>query len=149
MGKIIAYCREGCHYSNNSKNVLTDIKNLINTKLLNNENNNLEVVINIIPNTDNDKNNIKQTLKSIIGNHSTFPIIIYESSKENKYFIGGDSDLVEIMNFVNSFNNDNYNKDNLSTYISNKLTNTNLNNEGKRRLIYNLLLLKNKLINKK
>ena len=148
MGKIIAYCREGCFYSNNTKSILLDINSLIRKTSFNSKpNNNLEIIINSVPNTEREKNNVKQSLKHLIGNHSTFPIVIYETSNGHQYFIGGDSDLVEIMNFVDTFNN-NVNITDLSSCLSENTLNRinpNLNEEGKKRLICNLLLLKNKI----
>lgn len=138
MGKIIAYCREGCFYSSNTKNVLSDLKTLIS----NNSKSNLSIEINIIPNNETDKNAIKTKLNSLIGSYSTFPIIIYETTKGKQFFIGGDSALSEIMNYVNSFNQTK--TSNFSSCITiNELANF---DEGKRRLICNLLLLKNKIV---
>jgi hypothetical protein len=138
MGKIIAYCREGCFYSANTSSVLTDLKKLI----LNNSNSNLSIEIHIVPNNEMEKNIIKTKLNSLIGSYSTFPIIIYESSKGKQFFIGGNSALEEIMNFVNSFNQINVN--NFSSCMSNNTLAQ--YDEGKRRLICNLLVLKNKIV---
>lgn len=143
MGKIIVYCREGCHYSNNTKNILTNLQEKINAS----KTNNLSITINIVPNIEFEKNKLRKQLEPIIGNYSTWPVIIYESTQGNKFFIGGDSNLNEIMNFVNSFSGQ-LNVNELLTCISseslNKI-NPNLNDEGKRRLICNLLLIKNKI----
>lgn len=143
MGKIIAYCREGCHYSNNTKNILLDLQIKINALKINN----LSIVINAIPNVESEKNKMRKQLEPIIGNYSTWPIIIYESTQGKKFFIGGDSNLKEIIDFVGRFNGQ-LNVNELLTCISeeslNKI-NPNLNDEGKRRLICNLLLMKNKI----
>lgn len=143
MGKIIAYCREGCHYSNITNNILSDLQIKINALKINN----LSITINIIPNIEFEKNKIRKELESIIGNYSTWPIIIYESTQGNKFFIGGNSHLNEIIEFVSKFNGK-LNVNELLTCISeeslNKI-NPNLNEEGKRRLICNLLLMKNKI----
>ena len=89
---------------------------------------------------------IKNKLQSIIHNYSTFPIIIYESTEGNNFFIGGDSDMKQIINFIDSF----HNMSQISASNSNQISNINLPsniniNEGKRRLTYNLLLLTNKI----
>ncbi len=138
MGKIIAYCREGCFYSSNTNNVLSNLKNLT----LTNSNSNLSIEINIIQNNETEKNAIKTKLNPLIGSYSTFPIIIYETTKGKQFFIGGNSALENIMNFVDSFNQ--IKVSNFSSCI----TNNELSefDEGKRRLICNLLLLKNKIV---
>ena len=136
MGKIIAYCRDGCGYSSNTSNVLSDLKKIISN------NSNLSIEIHIVSNNEIEKNEVKTKLNLLIGSYSTFPIIIYESSKGIQFFIGGNSDLEQIMNFVNSFNQININ--NFQSCISN--TTLTQYDEGKRRLICNLLLLKNKII---
>jgi hypothetical protein len=138
MGKIIAYCREGCFYSSNTNNVLSNLKKLIS----NNSNSNLSIEINIVPNNETEKNMVKTKLNPLIGSYSTFPIIIYETTKGKQFFIGGDSALGEIMNFVDSFNQ--VKMSNFSSCITNnELAEY---DEGKRRLICNLLLLKNKIV---
>lgn len=143
MGKIIAYCREGCHYSNNTKNILEKLKEKINAS----KTNNLSVTINMVPNIEFEKNKLRKQLEPVIGNYSTWPIVIYESTQGKQFFIGGNSNLDEIMNFVNTFNGQ-LNVNELLTCVSseslNKI-NPNLNDEGKRRLICNLLLIKNKI----
>ena len=45
MGKLIAYCREDCYYSNNTSTILTNLKNI-------NSNNksNFDIIINKVSN---------------------------------------------------------------------------------------------------
>ena len=141
MGKIIAYCREGCGYSLNTKNILLELSDEIKRK----NNKTLSVLINPIKNEVSDKNNILNSLGNLIGNHSTFPIIIYESTKGKQFFIGGNNDFMEIINYVDSIK-EKINFNDLSTCMSDKLLlGDNLYDEGKRRLICNLLMLKNKI----
>jgi hypothetical protein len=144
MGKIIAYCREGCHYSNNSRIVLNGLKNLIDES----KNKNLSVEIITVPNNEIDKNSTKHMLKDTIGSYSTWPMIIYETTNGKKFFIGGNSDLEEILNYVNSFDKQ-ISTNKLSMCLSDEKIGEkypNLNDEGKKRLLCNLLLIKNKVI---
>jgi len=142
MGKLIAYCREECHYSNNTKNIINKLTTLLHTNT-NTKSLNIEFITNIIQNNDVEKNNIRQSLKHIIGDHATFPIIIYETSRGEQYFIGGDSELKNIILLVDKFtvtNSNNFLSD-ITLYFE-KLSNY---NNGKQRLIYYLLLLNNKI----
>jgi len=92
MGKIIAYCKENCPYSENTKNILNKLQL-----------NNPKANITIYSITDYDKENVKQQLRPVIGDYRTFPIILYEKSKTRKqFFVGGDSKLKEIIGFVSN-----------------------------------------------
>jgi glutaredoxin len=84
MGKIIAYCRKGCPHSLNTSNTLKQLKD-----------NNIEIID--VENDETEKTKIKQQLKDVIGNHNTFPIIIYKTSKNKYYLVGGNSDLQNIL----------------------------------------------------
>lgn len=85
MGKIIAYCRKECPHSNNTAETLLKYKTKYN------------IEINYVENIEQEKNRIKTILKPIIGNHNTFPIILYLSSNRKYYLIGGNLDLQNIL----------------------------------------------------
>jgi len=137
MGKLTAYCREGCYYSESTKSNLIALDKLRN----NSKYNNLKITIINVKNNEDDKNKIKSELFSIIGNYSTFPIIIYETQKKETFFIGGNSDLNEILSFVDNIDVSKYNIHELPLY----LTSEQIPNTGRRHFIYHLLILKNKL----
>jgi glutaredoxin len=96
MGKIEAYCRIGCPHSDNTRTALNNLKSSDST---------LEITIISIENNESEKTEVKNNLKSIIGNHETFPIIIYTRSSGKKYFVGGNSHLQGAMNIYNSISN--------------------------------------------
>jgi hypothetical protein len=96
MGKIEAYCRIGCPHSDNTSTVLNNLKSSDST---------LKITIIQVKNIESEKTEVKNNLKSIIGNHETFPIIIYTRSKGKKYFVGGNSHLQDAMNIYNSISN--------------------------------------------
>ena len=96
MGKIKAYCRIGCPHSDNTRTVLNNLINSDST---------LKISVISVENDENEKFKIKNKLRSIIGNHNTFPIIIYRRSKGKKYLVGGNSDLEGIMNIYHSISN--------------------------------------------
>ena len=112
MGKIIAYCREECHHSMETVDILSKLKNKYN------------IDIKYIKNNEIDKNNIKNELKQIINDHNTFPIIIYETTKRKYFLIGGNTDIQNIIE--------------LSTQVNSKedILKLNLNKEQKRVLYY-------------
>ncbi len=85
MGKIIVYCRIDCHYSNNTKDVLNKLKDIY------------DIQINIVENNNDAKLSVLNKLKDLIGNHKTFPIVIYESSSDKQYFIGGNDMLMSLI----------------------------------------------------
>lgn len=84
MGKIIAYCRKGCPHSINTAETLSKLKEY-------------DIEIIYVENIESEKDNIKKQLNKIIGNHNTFPIIIYKTSKNKYYLVGGNSDLQNIL----------------------------------------------------
>jgi len=137
MGKITAYCREGCYYSELTKSKLNTLDKLIN----NSQYKNLEINIISIKNNEYDKNKVKLDLYPIIGNYSTFPIIIYETTKKEEFFIGGNSDLDEVLLRIESYDVSKYNIKELSLYLTSEL----IPNTGRRHFIYHLLILKNKI----
>jgi len=92
MGKIIAYCREECPHSIKSSESLTKFKNKYNIDIVS------------VKNEDQIKNNLKKKLKEIIGNHNTFPIILYETSKQKLLLIGGNSDLQNLIQLIDKVN---------------------------------------------
>ena len=96
MGKIKAYCRFGCPHSDNTRTVLNNLKSSDST---------LKISVISVENNESKKTEIKNNLRSIIGNHNTFPIIIYKRSKGKKYLVGGNSDLEGIMNIYHSISN--------------------------------------------
>ena len=92
MGKIIAYCRVGCPHSIKTSETLTSFKNKYN------------IDIKYVENDNNIKDNLKKTLKEIIGDHKTFPIILYETSKQQLLLIGGNSDLQNLIELIDNVN---------------------------------------------
>jgi len=143
MGKLTAYCREGCSYSNNTKQKLLTLQQYIQIS----NHTNLFLKINTVKNEEPEKNKIKEKLKPIINNYGTWPIVIYTSTKGEEFLIGGDSDLNDIINFCMNFNKVTT-IDELFRIISERsieYTNSKLNGEGERRLICNLLLIGNKI----
>ena len=90
MGKIIAYCREGCPHSNNASKTLNALKDKY------------DIEIKFIKDDDKIKNGLKEKLKEIIGDHSTFPIILYETSKKKLLLVGGNDKLQEIIKYIDS-----------------------------------------------
>lgn len=96
MGKIEAYCRVGCPHSDNTRRVLNILKEKDPT---------LKIKIISVENDDNEKFRVKNDLRPIIGNHNTFPIIIYKRSKGKKYLVGGNDVLENIMNIYRSIDN--------------------------------------------
>jgi len=92
MGKIIAYCREGCKYSIEASSTLTKLKNKYNIDIIS------------VVNDENIKNNVREQLTEIIGDYNTFPIILYETSKQKLYFIGGNSDLQKLILLLDQVN---------------------------------------------
>ena len=96
MGKIKAYCRFGCPHSDNTRTVLNNLKSSDST---------LKISVISVENNESKKTEIKNNLRSIIGNHNTFPIIIYKRSKGKEYLVGGNSDLENIMNIYHSISN--------------------------------------------
>lgn len=96
MIKIEAYCRIGCPHSDNTRTVLNYLINSDST---------LKISVISVENDDNIKSEVKNKLEKIIGNHNTFPIIIYRRSKGKKYLVGGNSDLENIMKIYHSISN--------------------------------------------
>lgn len=88
MGEIIAYCREGCPHSINTSETLQKFKNKYKIK------------IKYIENNDLIKKSILNKLHSIIEDHSTFPIIIYKTTNKKLLLIGGNSDLQQLIQYV-------------------------------------------------
>ena len=95
--KIIAYCLEYCPYSNNTKHILEEYLNILNT-------NNIDKIDIEIVNIKNDNNKIK--LKEYY-NHNSFPIIIYTSKNLKNYVLGGNDKLKDILNLLEKVNLDN------------------------------------------
>lgn len=127
MGKIIAYCRKHCPHSENTANILK-INNKINAQIID------------VENTTMDKESVKNELMrrkiNGINSNTTFPIIIYQTSKNDYLYIGGNSDFKNCLYFVDRLPNDNLS--NLSKIIANldEYSNYSLNN---RRLISYLI----------
>jgi glutaredoxin len=88
MGEIFAFCREQCPHSINAAETLKKLKNKYNIK------------IKYIENNDTIKQALKNRLQKIIGDHSTFPIILYKTSKNQLLLIGGNNDLQQLINHV-------------------------------------------------
>ena len=95
MGVIIVYCREGCPHSIKAAETLNEYKYKYNIK------------IKYIQNNEESKNAIKDKLKDIIGDYSTFPIVLYKTSKKKILLIGGNSDLQKILNYIQTIQNKN------------------------------------------
>ncbi len=92
MGKIIAYCRNGCPHSIKASETLERLKNKYNVNII------------FIENDEIIKTNLKNKLKEIIAKHDTFPIILYETSKGKLLLVGGNSDLQNIIQLVDKVN---------------------------------------------
>ena len=123
MGKIIAYYREGCPHSINTANILSNFN---------------KRDVEIIPVLDNQyaKNDVFNKLNYLINNYKTFPIIIYESSKEKQFFIGGNDTLMNLIKLSKSYQIKNKEKDNILNYIFISCNNL---NDGQKRLLYYLI----------
>jgi len=93
MGVIIVYSREGCPHSIKATETLNNLKNKYNIK------------IKYVPNNEIAKNTVKNKLKNIIGDYSTFPIVLYRTSKKKVLLIGGNSDLQNIINQIKTIHN--------------------------------------------
>ena len=117
MGEIIAYCREGCPHSIKTAKTLENLKNKYRIK------------IKYIENNETIKQSLKNKLKKIIDNYSTFPIILYKTSKNQLLLIGGNSDLQQLINCVDTIKN----KENI-----NNLDIT----DNQKRLLYYMFLYK-------
>jgi glutaredoxin len=92
MGKIIAYSREQCPHSISTSQVLSKLKDKYN------------IDIKYVKNDETEKNKVKNQLKEIIGNHNTFPIVIYKTSKDRYYLVGGNTDLQNIIKLSQQVN---------------------------------------------
>lgn len=124
MGKIIAYCREGCPHSINTASVLSNLKK-----------NNVEIIS--VPDNQIAKNDVFNKLNHLINNHRTFPIVIYETSKGKQYFIGGNDVFMSLIRLSESYQL-HRDKNNILKYI---LTSPSCNNldDGQKRLLYYLI----------
>ncbi len=116
MGKIIAYCKIRCHHSEASAELLGSLKTIKSTVdtsksieiiWLKSEDFNVRFKLNgqneqmskdkFFTEHFDKKHNVN------IGTHRTFPVILYESSNNNqRYYIGGNSDLQEVFNNARS-----------------------------------------------
>lgn len=104
MGKIIAYCKINCGYSNQTSIFLQKLK-LYNKSfeiisILTDDLNVLSIggIIHNITKNEFFNNYIPKTNNVDLNNHKTFPVIIYEKSNKKKYFIGGNDKMIEIYN---------------------------------------------------
>lgn len=96
MGRIEAYCRIDCPHSDKTKSILNDLKR---------SDSKLRIKIISVENDENEKSRVKNDLRPIIGNHNTFPIIIYKRSKGKKYLVGGNDNLKKIMEIYGEISN--------------------------------------------
>lgn len=144
MGKIIAYCKIGCPHSEETRNTL---KRIMMFKPRNNYKIDIDIrdvmtnqneIISINEDLMNERKDdflrrlsYDKKLKNIeqMRNHRTFPIIFYETSKGDKYLIGGNDKFQNVIKMI-SDNVDNY-----------KLLDT----EGEKRLGTSLLLFFEKI----
>ena len=131
MGKIIAYCRLQCPHSENTESLLNAMKQI-----------NSEIIY--VENTYMDKENVKNELMKIningINNNTTFPIIIYQTSKNDYLYIGGNSDFKKCLNFVDRLPNDNLS--NLSKIIANTDAYSIYSSNNRRLISYLISVLK-------
>jgi glutaredoxin len=88
--KIYAYCRIDCPHSNKTKLLLEQLP--INYKR--------QIIL--VENDELAKMNIKTKLKKILNGYSTFPIILYKTSKNKLILVGGNSDLEKLLNILPS-----------------------------------------------
>jgi glutaredoxin len=91
---IVLYVLEHCPYCNNSLNILKE--------------NNIKYKSIIVPNTTEDKNFYKKQ-----NNMSTFPQIFMQIDKDNFMKVGGNSDLIEIIEHCNYIKNSNISLDSI------------------------------------
>lgn len=93
MRYIIAYCLNGCPYSNNTKNMLLEFKkSYINS-------NNLDIQIINVNQIESEKNFLKKKY-----NHNTFPIVLYKSDDNKDYLLGGNQELINIFDKLSTLN---------------------------------------------
>jgi glutaredoxin len=141
MGKIIAYCRVGCGYSEHTKTTLNEINQMVSRS---NKTFNLE--IKSVDNTEDAKSNAKEEANNLnndhklLNGHSTFPIIIYETSEKKYLFVGGNSELESIIKIINTSK---YNFTNIES-LTKCLTIKNFNT-GQQRLFCYLLTMMDKI----
>lgn len=130
MGKIYAFGKIGCPHSIAAADALN---NLFRLKLRNNYAINVQIewFNTELINKDEFFSNIKASVinQNEMGNYHTFPVIIYETTKHKRYFIGGNDVLQDLIR-----QSDVYEKK-----LFESLT------EGRRRLLIYLLILKDKI----
>jgi thiol-disulfide isomerase/thioredoxin len=102
MSNFIAYCKIGCPHSEETINLLSEFEqkgDLINIITLDTDNINI-LKINNVDYNNSKENFFNQYIKKIesidIGTHRSFPIVLYKSSDNIKYYIGGNDELQKI-----------------------------------------------------
>lgn len=153
MGKIVAYCREGCPYSINTKNILIQ---MMNNYSLNFES--IEIID--VSNESKVKQKIFDDYSNILNGHNTFPIVLYKRDNGTSIFVGGNNDFEPLYNKINEMSSDQkYNQQNqnlikeLIQKISNESNESNLIQlnsnqskiDGKCRLIVHMALKMKKI----
>lgn len=147
MRKIIAYCRVGCPHSDRTKETLNNLcsSKLSTIKIIDVENNNTskEEATNEIRKLFENSNN---TQKNGVDTYNVFPKIIYISTSEKPYFIGGNDTLQKIYkkvkDLVKNLVKTKYKKDLSNTDIVKLCVdkdNLNLTNSNEIRLAYFLI----------
>jgi glutaredoxin len=95
MGKITAYCRLGCPHSEATINSLT---------MISKNNPRAKIKIVDVQNTKQSKNQVITILKSFIGDHRTFPMVLYTTSLNETIFVGGNDSFQELLSKAQSLN---------------------------------------------
>ncbi len=126
MGKITAYCRIGCPHSDHTRDTLQSIMTTSSNKTY-------PIEIISVNNDERSKDEVRDKLKNIRGNHTTFPMIVYTDSKNKDYFVGGNDILQQTLQMVISFDTT---RPNLNMF--------NLLRESGKRLFCALLIMHNK-----
>jgi glutaredoxin len=131
MGKIIAYCRLECPHSENTASLLK-MHNKLNSKII------------YVKNTNESKQNIKKDLMiqniNGINNNTTFPIIVYQTSKNDHLYIGGNSDFKKCLDFVSNLPK--VNLSNLIKIVANNDVYCNYSTNNRRLISYLISVLK-------
>ena len=153
MGKITAYCKIGCPHSEaTAKTLIEFIRPKLNQLSdIDRSKNSIEIIwieksgdsINKIgdQNVNMSKSSFFSSLFSKYGleeirSHSTFPLILYTTSEDEQYYIGGNDNFQNILSRSSSIESEEDCRNQFKTM-----------NEGNKRLFCHLLVLLNKTKN--
>jgi glutaredoxin len=148
MGKIIAYCKFGCPYSEGAANLLKQFSGNVEIISLYSDYSNVGIELNGINGKNNNmskldffSNHFEQTYGVNLNGHRTFPVILYRSSSNENFFVGGYSDLQEIFNLAKQTND----VDTLKPHSSCVNNFKQFDTDGKRKLYCKFLILLGKI----